>query len=232
DILRAAKEAAAHGAERFDVVVSGADPGGDFDAICEALADVRAQTGLNTCASLGALTRAQARQLREAGVTRYNHNVETARARYAEIVSTHPYQRRLETIRIVKEEGLELCCGCIIGMGESPEERVDLALELRALEPDCVPINVLNPIVGTPLEGTPPLPPLEIIRTIAMFRFVMPDVTLKYGGGRERNLRDLQALGMVAGVNGLILGNYLTTLGRPPEQDLQMIRDLGLEADA
>ena len=231
-ILDAARNARAAGAGRFDVVVSGADAGEDFDAICQVLAEVRRDTGLETCASLGSLTGERARRLRESGVTRYNHNVETTRARYPEIVSTHRYEDRVATIRLVKESGIELCCGCIIGMGESPEDRVDLALELRDLEPDAVPINVLNPIPGTPLEHMPPIPPLEIIRTIAMFRFVMPRTILKYGGGRERNLRDLQALGMVAGINGLILGNYLTTTGRPPAEDLQMIRDLGLEPAA
>jgi len=230
EILAAAEEAKRAGAHRFDIVVAGADPGGDFERICGMLSRIRERTGLQTCASLGALTPAQAQALRSAGVTRYNHNVETTRARFAQIVSTHTYDHRLATLSNVRQAGMELCCGCVIGLGESTEERARLALEIRELEPEVVPLNVLNPIPGTPLADMAPLAPLNIVRTIAMFRFVMPRAVIKLAGGRERNLRDLQALGLVAGANGLILGNYLTTLGRPAEDDLQMIADLGLTA--
>ena len=228
DIVAAAQAARDTGAHRFDIVVAGQGPGGDLNAICRTFRDIRTCTGLALCASLGRLSPEDARQLRAAGVTRYNHNVETNRARYPEIVSTHAYEERLETLANVRAEGMELCCGGIIGMGESPADRVQFAFELRALEPAVVPLNILNPIPGTPLEHAAPIPPLDIIRTIAMFRFVLPRAVIKLAGGRERNLRDLQALGIVAGANGLIIGNYLTTLGRPPEDDLQMIRDLGL----
>ncbi len=227
-IVAAAEQARQAGADRFDIVVAGQGAGDDLDAICGMFRDIRSRTGLDLCASLGRLSPDDAHVLRAAGVTRYNHNVETARARYPEIVTTHAYEERLATLRNVRAAGMELCCGGIIGMGEGPGDRVQFAFELRALDPEVVPLNVLNPIPGTPLEHGEPVPPLDIIRTIAMFRFVLPRAVIKLAGGRERNLRDLQALGIVAGANGLIIGNYLTTLGRPPEEDLQMIRDLGL----
>ncbi|MFQ6133749.1 MAG: biotin synthase BioB [Armatimonadota bacterium] len=230
EILAAAEEAKRVGAHRFDIVVAGTDPGGDFERICGMLGAIRERTGLETCASLGSLTPEQARELRAAGVSRYNHNVETARAFFPEIISTHGYDDRLETLRNVREAGMELCCGCIIGLGESVQDRAQMALEIRELEPEVVPLNVLNPIPGTPLEEVEPIAPLDIIRAIAMFRFVMPKAVIKLAGGRERNLRDMQALGVVAGANGLIVGNYLTTAGRAPEEDLRMIADLGLTA--
>ena len=163
-----------------------------------------------------------------AGVVRYNHNMETARSFFPEIVSTHTWEEREETCRIVRQEGMELCSGGIFGMGESWEQRVEFAFQLRALAPAEIPINFLNPRPGTPLQDQPLLPPLDAIKICALFRLIFPTETIRYGGGREVVLRDLQALGLTAGVNGLVMGNYLTTLGRRPEEDLRMLGDLGM----
>jgi biotin synthase len=228
ELLHSAERARAAGAVHFGIVTAGRDPGDDLDAICDAGWAIRERVGIDVHASCGFLTAAQAQQLVSAGIRHYNHNVETTRALFPDIVSTHSYEERVATVRTAQAAGMGVCCGCIIGMGETAEERVDLALELRELAPDSVPLNVLHPIPGTPLQDVPPLPPLDIIRTIAMFRFVMPGTQLRLAGGRERNLRDLQSLALVAGANALCLGDYLTTPGRPAEQDLQMIQDLAL----
>jgi len=228
ELLRAAQRAKVAGATHFGIVTAGPDPGGDFEAVCDAAQAIRARVGIEVCASIGFLSPNQARQLASAGVAHYNHNVETTRANFPTIVSTHTYEERLATVRNAQAAGLKACCGCIIGMGETAADRVDLALEIRELGPESAPLNVLQPIPGTPLANQPPLAPLEIIHTIAMFRFVMPKTRLRYAGGREHNLRDLQSLGLIAGVNALCLGDYLTTRGRLAEEDLQMIRDLRL----
>jgi biotin synthase len=159
-------------------------------------------------------------------VHRYNHNLETARSFFPEIVTTHTWDERADTCRLVRELGMELCCGVLLGMGESDAQRIELIGELRSVEPAEVPINFLNPRPGTPLGDRPLVEPLEAIRWIALFRLGLPDVILRYAGGREVTLRELQSLGMTAGINALIVGNYLTTLGRAAEDDLQMLDDL------
>ncbi len=228
--MAAAERAKRSGASHFGIVTAGPDPGGDFDAICSAAEAIRERVGIEVHASTGFLTPDEAGQLASAGVTEYNHNVETARAVFPSVVSTHTYEERVATIRSAQAAGMNVCCGCIVGLGETAENRVDLALEVRELGPNSVPLNVLHPIPGTPLEKQAPLPPLEIIRTIAMFRFVMPKTRLRLAGGREHNLRDLQCLSIVAGANALCLGDYLTTRGRPAEQDVQMLEDLELSS--
>ena len=157
---------------------------------------------------------------------RYNHNIETARSFFPEIVTTHTWDERAETCRLVRDHGMELCCGVLLGMGETDAQRIELIGELRDLDPAEVPLNFLNPRPGTPLGDRPLVEPLEAIRWIALFRLGLPNVILRYAGGREVTLRELQALGMTAGINALIAGNYLTTLGRSPEQDRQMLDDL------
>ncbi|GAW90929.1 biotin synthase BioB [Calderihabitans maritimus] len=231
-IVARAKEMEKAGAHRFDIVISGLgvteeDP--DFRRILRIFARLRKETNLELCACLGTLTEKVALQLKEVGVTRYNHNLETSESFFPEVVTTHSYQERLQTIKNAKAAGLEICCGGIIGMGESMAQRIEFAFTLKELDVDAVPINVLNPIKGTKLENQPPLPPTEILHTFALFRFILPAKNLRYAGGREVNLRDLQALGLMAGLNGMLVGNYLTTTGRPVEEDLQMIKDLGLE---
>lgn len=227
EVLAAARETAALGASEFCIVMALRGPD---DATVERVIDagrlVRSETGLNVAASLGILTRPQAHRLAEGGIHRYNHNLETARSFFPRIVTTHTFEERYETCLFVREAGMELCCGAILGMGESDYHRIELLGLLRELAPAEIPINFLNPRPGTPLETMSLVEPLEAIRWIALFRLALPEVILRYAGGREVTLRELQAYGMTAGINALIVGNYLTTLGRSPQQDLQMLADL------
>ena len=180
----------------------------------------------------GILTDEQARRLAEAGVHRYNHNLETARSFFPKIVTTHTWDERADTCRLVKAHGMELCCGALIKMGESVAQRVELLTQLQELDPTEVPLNFLNPRPGTPLGDRPVLSPWDAVRWIALFRLALPSVILRYAGGREVTLRDLQAIGMTAGINALIVGNYLTTLGRSADEDLQMLEDLRMPIGA
>ncbi len=230
-IVSRAVEMEKAGAHHFDIVISGLgvrEDDADFAKILEAFTRIKAATKLDLCACLGTLTEGAARKLKDVGVTRYNHNLETAKSFFPEIVTTHSYEERVKTIRIVKAMGMEVCCGGIIGLGETQEQRIEFAFTLKELDVDAVPINVLNPIRGTRLEGTQPLNPMEVLKNFALFRFILPKKNIRYAGGREVNLRDLQALGLMAGVNGMLVGSYLTTSGRDVKEDLQMIRDLGL----
>ncbi len=186
--------------------------------------------GMKACASLGMIDREKAAALKAAGLYRYHHNLETSRSFFKEICTTHAYDEDVETVRAARAAGLSVCCGGLIGLGESIRHRIELALTLRDLGVDSVPVNILNPIKGTPLSRTPPLPPLEILMTIAVFRFLLPDRDIKLCGGKEKNLRQLLPLGLVAGANSFMTGNYLTTLGRDTRLDLEMIQDLGLQA--
>lgn len=228
-VLASAKSAEELGATQFCIVVAVRGPDRRLmSQVLEAVAAIRRETTLDVHCSLGILTREQARELAEAGVARYNHNLETARSFFPQIATTHTWDERAETCRIVKEEGMELCSGGIFGMGETWEQRVEFACQLRELAPAEIPLNFLNPRPGTPLGNRPLLPPLEAIRICALWRLFFPRQTIRYAGGREVVLRDLQAMGLLAGVNGLIMGNYLTTLGRPPEEDMRMLKDLGM----
>lgn len=229
EMVKAAREAESRGADRFCIVTSGQRVSGpELEVILEAFREIRESTQLKLDCALGRLSREEFQALKQAGVTRYNHNLETAEAHFDQICSSHAYRDRVETVQVAQETGLEVCCGGIIGLGESPAHRLELAFALKELGVDCIPINILNPRPGTPLAAAAPLPPLEILATISLFRLILPGRVIKLAGGREHNLRDLQALGLLAGANGLITGGYLTTQGRSPEQDLQMIRDLGL----
>lgn len=229
-ILAAAKEAEAHGAHRFSIVTAGCGMAGDpdFGRIVRAVERVGEATGLKRCCSLGLLGPEQAAALKAAGVSRYHHNLEAGRSFFASICTTHTYGERLETIRHAKAAGLEVCSGGIVGLGESWRQRVELALALRELDVDSVPINVLNPLNGTPLEQQPPLRPLEVLQTFAIFRLVLPDKVIRYAGGREKALGELVPLGFLAGLNGVLIGNYLTTGGRGAADDIGTIRRLGL----
>jgi biotin synthase len=229
-ILEHARAAKGTGANRFSLVSSG--PGvadvAEFDRICEAVSAITRKTGLGRCVSLGALNREQLGQLKSAGLERVHHNIETAESFFDEICSTHTYADRIDTIRTAKEAGFFVCSGVLCGMGESPEQRVEMALALSELEVNSVPLNFLNPIPGTPLEHTEPLHPLEILKIIAMFRFMLPDREIRMCGGRERNLRTVQPLMYAAGADGVMIGNYLTTPGRAAGEDIEMIQDMGL----
>ena len=226
-VLAAARQTAALGASEFCIVVAVRGPDERLlGRLIDLVAMVRTETGLNVSISAGLIDAGQAQRLFAAGVRRYNHNLETARSFFAEVVTTHTWDERFETCRVVKEVGLELCCGAIIGLGESVDQRLELVGQLRAVEPNEVPINFLNPRPGTPLADRPLVAPLDALRWIALFRLALPGVVLRYAGGREVTLRDLQAMGMTAGINALIVGNYLTTLGRAPTEDLAMLADL------
>ena len=233
EILDAARDTAAIGAAEFCIVAAVRGPTNVLiDRTLEATKLIRRETGLNVAASLGILTREQAERLADGGVHRYNHNLETARSFFGEIVSTHTWEERHETCLLVREVGMELCCGALLGMGESDGQRMELIGQLRNVGPAEIPINFLDPRPGTPLGNRPLVQPLEAIRWISLFRLALPDVILRYAGGREITLRELQALGMTAGVNAIIVGNYLTTLGREPGEDLQMLADLRMPIGA
>ncbi|NGZ60240.1 MAG: biotin synthase BioB [Nitrospira sp. LK265] len=226
-ILLAAKQSEKLGAIDFCIVISAKGPTPRiFKKVLEAVDLLRAETNLKIGCSLGDLSEEQACELKEHGVWRYNHNLETCRSHFPSICTTHTYDDRLRTARLVKKAGMQLCSGGILGMGETPEQRIELAFELRELGPSWVPINFLNPRPGTPFEKFPVLSPLEAVKTIAIFRLILPDKILMTAGGREVTLRDLQSMGLVAGANAMILGNYLTTPGRTPEEDLRMLDDL------
>ena len=169
-----------------------------------------------------------ARQLKNSGVRRINHNLETSERFFPKLCTTHSYSDRIRTIKEAKEAGLEVCSGGIFGVGESPEDRVDLAFTLRELDVDTIPLNFLHPIPGTPLANADPLAPREILGIIALFRFILPTKEIKVAGGREKNLGDLQSWIFYAGANSIIVGGYLSTNGRTPEEDFRMISDLGL----
>ena len=227
EIVAAAEETAALGASEFCIVLAVRGPDERImQQVLDVVPLVRQRTGLNVACSLGILTDEQAERLAAGGVHRYNHNLETARSFFPSIVTTHTWDERFDTCMLVREVGMELCCGALLGMGETDRQRLELLDQLRQVDPAEVPLNFLNPRPGTPLMIRKLVEPLEAIRWIALFRLALPAVILRYAGGREVTLRELQAMGMTAGINALIVGNYLTTLGRSPEQDLQMLEDL------
>lgn len=231
ELVAAAKQAQDGGALRFSIVTSGrgVDGDSDFPQIIAALERINKETKLMVCASLGTLTLERAKALKAAGVSRYHHNIESSRSFYPNVCTTHTYDDKAVTISIAHEAGLEVCSGGIIGLGESMEDRIDMAFELKAFGVHSVPLNILNPIKGTVLAGQPPVPPREILKTFALFRFIMPEKGIRTAGGREVNLRDLQAVGLMGGINGMLIGGYLTTGGRRYDMDLAMVKDLGLQ---
>jgi len=190
---------------------------------------IREETTIDPSCSLGIIDTATAIALKKAGVKTYHHNLETARSFFPNICTTHDYQEDLDTLRIARDAGLNVCCGGIFGMGETVPQRVELAMMLRELNIDSVPLNFLNPIPGTRLEAADFITPLDCLMTIAIFRFILPAQRISVCGGREKNLRDLQSWIFLAGASGTMIGNYLTTTGRLPEHDWQMLRDLELE---
>ena len=233
EVLGAARETADLGGSEFCIVLAVRGPDERIlNRILELVPLVKRETGLNVNVSAGILSADQARRLAEGGVHRYNHNLETARSFFTQVVTTHSWEERYETCRTVRDNGMELCCGALLGMGESDEQRLELIGQLAELDPDEVPLNFLNPRPGTPLGQRQLVDPLEAIRWIALFRLGLPRTTLRYAGGREVTLRELQAIGMTAGINALIVGNYLTTLGRAPAEDMQMLADLRMPVRA
>jgi len=228
-ILAHALAAEAAGAHRFCMVTQGQGLSDrEFNRILEGARLVATHTNLKRCVSIGHLSPERARALKEAGIQRVHHNVETARSYYPEVTTTVSYDRRLETIAAVKEAGLETCVGGILNLGESPEQRVEMAFELAEINPTSVPINLLNPRPGTKFGDRPLLDPWEAVKWIAIFRLILPDALLRLCGGRVENLGELQGLAIKAGLNGVMMGNFLTTLGSPPEEDKALFEELGL----
>lgn len=235
EILEHAKAAAEAGAKRFCLVSQGrglkynSPKSKEFEEILDTVHKIISEVNIKPCCALGEITLDQAKMLKEAGVTRYNHNLEASQSYYPSIVTTHTWQDRVDTVKNLKAAGIQACTGGIIGMGESWNDRIDLALSLRELEVESVPINLLNPRLGTPLDHLPKLDPLEAVKAIAIFRFILPSQILRYAGGREAIMGELQELGLQAGINAMLIGNYLTTLGQPPEADHAMLKSLGLQ---
>jgi biotin synthase len=230
--MEAASEAGRNQVTALGLVAAwkGLNEGPMLDEVCDRVRELKAQGKVRVDVSLGIIKQpAVARKLREAGVECYGHNLESSRRFFPEHCTTHSFEDRLGTIRHLKEAGIRICSGGIIGMGETREDRCDLALELREIGANVVPINILNPIAGTPYEKTPPIAPLEALKTIACFRFLLPRQEIMVAGGRTQNLRDLQSMIFAAGASALMVGNYLTTLNRPVEEDLRMLSDLGLD---
>jgi biotin synthase len=233
EVLRAAEETKAAGASEFCIVLAVRGPDErTLQRILELVPMVHQRTGLNVAVSAGLLTEDQARRFAEGGVHRYNHNLETSRSFFPQVVTTHSWEERQETCRLVRDHGMELCCGALIGMGESDAQRIELLVQLQELDPTEVPLNFLNPRPGTPLGDGQPVAAWEAIRWIALFRLGLPGVILRYAGGREVTLRELQSMGMTSGINALIVGNYLTTLGRSADEDLRMLADLRMPVGA
>jgi biotin synthase len=229
-MAEAAASAKKNGAKRFCIVTSGRgiDSREDLDTIAEGITRVR-EIGLSTCATLGTLTREQLSRLKEAGLHRYHHNIETSREYFPRICTTHSFDERLDVLRQARSIGLSACSGGILGMGESMDDRVHMAFTLRELDVDSVPINFLMPIMGTPLQDVNAITPLEALHSIAMFRFVLPGKEIRICAGRGTALRQLHPLIFAAGADGFMIGNYLTASGLDPEDDLTMIRDLGMK---
>lgn len=229
EILEAARATRAAGATQFCIVVAVRGPEERLlRKVIEAVDAVQRETGLEVACSLGLLQPEQAQRLADAGVRRYNHNLESCREVFPQICTTHSYDDRVATAQLAKDAGMELCCGGILGMGETLEQRVDFAFELAELEPCEVPINLLDPRPGTPMTDHETLTPREALQAIALFRLILPDAWLRLAGGRERVLGELQGMGLVAGANALIVGNYLTTTGRSAEADHALLEALGM----
>jgi biotin synthase len=229
-ILDGARAAAASGSGCYGIVTSGSGirSGEELDRICSVIRQIRAEGLIAPGASLGTLDEYSVQALKEAGLVTYHHNLETSRSFFPQICSTHAYDDDIATVRLAKQAGLRVCSGGLFGLGETMEQRVELALTLRELDVDSVPINFLDPVEGTPLAGSNNLTPLECLQSIALFRLILPKAHITICGGREKNLRDLHSWLFMAGASGIMTGNYLTKEGRQPGDDRQMIADLGL----
>ena len=229
-LVRAARETAATGATEFCLVAAVRGPDERLMAqVREAIVAINAEVEINIACSLGILTREQADELAGLGVHRYNHNLETARSYFAEVVTTHTWEERMDTLDLVRELGMEVCCGGIIGMGETVAQRAEFAAQLAAIAPDEVPLNFLDPRPGTPFAHLPALDAYDALRAVAAFRFALPRTVLRFAGGRELTLGDDGTRqGVLGGINAMIVGNYLTTLGRSPEHDLDLLEELSM----
>ncbi|MEK7309172.1 MAG: biotin synthase BioB [Nitrospirota bacterium] len=228
-ILEAASSAKKFGVKRFCVVTSGKKALGiDLEKICGFISEIK-NTGLLPCATLGMLGESELKELKSAGLHRYHHNLETSEAYFNEICTTHAYRDKIKTIETAKSLGLSVCSGGIFGLGESWQDRIDMAFALKEIGVDSVPINFLTPITGTPLGSREILSPTEALKIIAIYRLILPGLEIRVCGGRPNTLKDKNSYIFMAGADGLLIGNYLTTPGSKPEDDLQMIKDMGME---
>lgn len=227
EIVEAAKLAEKGGAHRFCIVTSGNQLNDhDFEIALKAIGQIKKQTNLKRCASLGKLTKQRAKRLKEAGISRFHHNLETAQSYFSEVCTTHTFEQRLKTINELKEEGIQTCVGGILNLGETPKQRIEFAFKLKELEVDSVPINFLNPRPGTPLENQEPINELEAIKYLAIFRLIMPKTYIRLAGGRQETFKD-PSLPFNAGVNALLIGDLLTTQGPQAKSDLEMLKSEG-----
>ncbi|MET7393272.1 biotin synthase BioB [Dactylosporangium sp. NPDC005572] len=233
-LVEAARQTAATGATEFCIVAAVRGPDQRLMAqLADGVAAIRAAVDINIAASLGMLSQEQVDELAALGIHRYNHNLETARSYFPQVVSTHTWEERWDTLRMVRTAGMEVCCGGILGLGETVEQRAEFAVQLQELDPHEVPLNFLNPRPGTPLADQPVLDPKDALRAIAAFRLALPRTLLRYAGGREITLGDLGTRdGLLGGVNAVIVGNYLTTLGRAPSEDLALLDELRMPVKA
>lgn len=232
EIVDGARQAQEEGSHCYGIVTSGTQPeaGKEFDTILSAIREIRDRFDIEPSASLGLLTEDLAQALADAGCVTYHHNLETARSFFPKICTTHDYEEDVQTVKLAKASGMKVCCGGIFGLGESDEQRVEMAETLRELDVDSVPLNFLNPVQGTPLEGYRALTPMDCVRAITMFRYFLPNKPISVCGGREINLRELQSWIFMAGASGTMVGNYLTTSGRDREIDMQMFTDIEVNA--
>jgi biotin synthase len=234
EILEGALQAQGRGSRCYGIVTSGTriGPNEERERILSVIREIRAAIPIEPAVSLGILDDQTACALAEAGCATYHHNLETARSFFPNICTTHDYEEDIKTVRLAKEAGMKVCCGGIFGLGETPEQRVELAFTLRELNVDSVPLNFLIPIPGTPLEGKNDLTPLDCLKIIALFRYLLTDKKISVCGGREKNLRDFQSWVFMAGASGIMVGNYLTASGRDFRADMQMFKDGEVEIHA
>ena len=230
EVVKVAHEAKANHVSRFAIVTSGKTPdeGRDFKIELEMIKEINKIDGLSSCASIGILDEEQAKQLAEAGLKRFHHNFNTCRSYYPEVCTTHIWEDRLNTCKLVKKYGIELCCGVILGMGETVEQRVEMAMELAEIEPDSIPINILMPIPQTPFENYhDKIDEENILRTMAIFKIANPQAVVRFCGGRMRLSQENQELALKTCVEGILVGNYLTTVGKEPADDIEMVSRIG-----
>lgn len=229
EVRKAALDAKSHKASRFAIVTSGKTPDeSDFDKMLEMIKEINKIEGLNSCASIGILNEEQAKKLAQSGLTRFHHNINTAKSYYPEVCTTHTWQDRLDTCKLVKKYGMELCCGVILGMGESVEQRVEMALELAEIQPNSIPINILMPIPETPFENyLDKIDEENVLRTLAIFKIANPNSILRFCGGRMRLSEENQRKALNTCVEGIMVGNYLTTIGKNPDDDIKTVEELG-----
>lgn len=229
EVLKAAKEAKEYGVNHFAIVTSGKDPEEEnFDKIIELIQEINKVDGISSCASIGILNEEDAKKLADAGLKRFHHNINTSQSYYPEVCTTHTWEDRVNTCKLVKKYGMELCCGVILGMGETVGQRIEMAMELAEIQPDSIPINILMPIPQTPFENYgDKIDEENILRTLAVFKIANPNSVLRFCGGRLRLSEKNQELALKTCVEGILTGNYLTTTGKSPQEDLKTVEKLG-----